>query len=536
MKKAISLALALLMMLTVLSACGGGGGEQSPAPSNPVNEQSSDPNTFVEADSETLAEKKTEDGYLVVGVTVASVGFDPTADQNYYGIPYVYDSLFTYDNDGNIVPLLAKEWEWVDDTHLKITINDATFSSGNPITSEDVLYSMNRYIEKGSRWSTYFASVDFDSCEIVDDKTFIIAYKQVTGCAMSYLATRHTSVLEKSYMESAGDDALWSNFPCSGPYVCVENVSGSHFLLERRDDYWGELPEPEYIKVVFYSETTTLMVDYENGALDVAIGITDNDVVRIQNGEVDHTNLVTKSYFNQFALCLPEYVEEFDDIRVRQAISLALDSDTIAEVVFGNLWMPSTSTMPSDVKYHVDLGRHEYDPERAMALLEEAGYQPGDLNFRMVVVNFPHITKMAEMIKAYLDVVGISLTIEPYAQPVAVSYFQACDTDMTINNNAEGVISADAEQWFETRKSTSTNGSMRLSSEELNQYLDEGLYSLDEETRAEAYKNAQIWMDENYRNISICDGVMAYVYKDYIASCDCYTPMQMNWRTVTFAE
>lgn len=543
MKKAISLILALAMVLS-LAACGSSGGGNSQTPSDSSNPPETSAPTYnvteevkVTANSETLAEKKTEDGWLVVGVTTASVGFDPTSDQNYYGIPYVYDSLFTYDDDGNIVPLLAKEYEWVDDLHLKITLQDnATFSNGDPITSEDAIYSIQRYFTKGSRWNTYFTSIDFDNTEIVDDKTFILAYTDVTGCAMSYLATRHTSVLDKDYLESAGEDALWDNFPASGPYVCTENVSGSHFILERRDDYWGDLPAAKYIKVVFYSETTTLMVDYENGAIDLAIGITDNDVTRVKNGEVDHTNLTIKGYYNQFSLCLPEYMEIFDDIRIRQAISLAIDSDTVAETVFGSLQQPSTSTLPADVAFQTEIGRHEYDPEKALSLLEEAGVKPGDITLRMVVVNFPHLVDMAEAIQAYLESVGITLTIEPYAQPVAVSYFQACDTDMVLNNNAEGVISGDPDQWYNTTKSNSTNGSVRITDEDYNSYLNAGLYTQDESVRAEAYANAQQWMADNYRMISICDGLMAYVYKDYISYCDCYTPMQMDFRTLTFAE
>lgn len=540
MKKAISMILALATILS-LAACGNQNSQASNSPNNspdsanPSYDVNSD--TKVTATEDTVAEKKTEDGWLVVGVTTASVGFDPTSDQNYYGIPYVYDSLFTYDDDGNIVPLLAKEYEWIDDLHLKITLQDnATFSNGDPVTAEDAVYSIQRYFTKGSRWNTYFTSIDFDNTEIVDEKTFILAYSEVTGCAMSYLATRHTSVLNKEYVENAGEDALWDNFPASGPYVCIENVSGSHFTLERRDDYWGNLPEAEYIKVVFYSETTTLMVDYENGAIDLAIGITDNDVARIKNGEVAHTNLTIMGYYNQFSLCLPEYMEIFDDIRIRQAISLAIDSDTIAEAVFGSLQQPSTSTVPADVAYQTEIARHEFDPEKAQALLDDAGVKPGDINLRMVVVNFPHLVDMAEAIQAYLEAVGITLTIEPYAQPVAVSYFQACDTDMVLNNNAEGVISGDPDQWYNTTKSNSTNGSVRITDEDYNSYLNAGLYTQDETVRAEAYASAQQWMADNYRMISICDALMAYVYKDYITYCDCYTPMQMNFRTLTFAD
>lgn len=537
-KRILALLLTAAMAAGLLAGCGGTPSQSgAPGTDAPGNSFSVDDKTVIEAGSETIADKLTDDGWLVMGVNAASVGFDPTTDQNYYGIPLVYDSLFTYDNDGEIVGLLAKEWEWIDDTHLQITLQpDATFSNGDPVTSEDALYSLERYFTEGSRWSTYFTSIDFESSQIVDDKTFIIAYSEVCGPALQYLAIRHSSVLNKAYCESSGDDAFWDGFPCSGAYTCLENVSGSYATFQRRDDYWGAQPQAEFIKIIYYTETTTMMVDYENGSLDLVIGITDNDVNRIQNGEVDHTNLVVMGYFNQYSLSLPEYNPVFDDIRVRQAIAHAIDAEAVAMAAFGTLYQTSTSTLPADIPFHIDVGQYEYDPELAKQLLEEAGYSAGDLSFRMIVVNFPYLVSMAEAIQAYLEAVGITMTVEPYAQPVAVGYIQEGQSDVVINNNAEGVISADADQWYNTTKSNSTNASVMISDETYNSYLQTGISTLDQEVRQEAYENAQQWMYDNCRMIPICDGLKAYAYKDYITNADCYTPITLNLREVTFAS
>ena len=543
MKRIIAIVLACLMLFA-LCACGGGsrtsgtgkapGADTASAEDTGVNINEA---AVVEAEEEDVDEKKTEDGWLVIGVTTSSAGFDPTVDLNYYGIPLVYDSLFTYDTDGNVQGLLAESWEWTDDTHLTIhMVEDATFSDGNPVTAEDALYSMSRYSEKGSRWSTYLSAIDFENSEAVDDYTLVLAFSGATGPALHYLATRHSSVLEKSYVESMDDDGLWQDFPCSGAYICTENVSGASATFQRRDDYWGAKPEAEFIKIIFYTENTTMMIDYENGAIDMAINIADKDVARVQAGDVEHTNLVISGYYNQFEISFPEYTELFDDIRVREAFAYAIDADAIAEAAFGSLFSSATSTLPADIRFHTDIGKYEYDPQRAIELLEEAGYSAGDINLRMVVISFPQHIALAEALQAYLEAVGVNLSIESYAQPVAVSYFQTGDTDLVLNNNAEGALSADPDQWYDTWKSTSTNATMRRSDETFNEYLAAGAASMDDDERAEAYKEAQQWLYDNYCVIPICDGLQAYIYKDYISSAECLTPVAFSFRDIEFAK
>ena len=177
--------------------------------------------------------------------------------------------------------LLAESYKWLDDTTLEIHLNPAArFSNGDPVTPEDVLWSMQYYIESGSNLSTYYTNYDYDNCEIVDDTTFILKYFEPYGPAINYLTLM--KVQNKSYYEEFGEDAYWDS-PCgSGPYEVVENVSGSHTTYRLREDYWNPdmMPEVKEFVVKSYPEKSTMYIDFENGDLDIAWNIDDSDAQR----------------------------------------------------------------------------------------------------------------------------------------------------------------------------------------------------------------------------------------------------------------
>ena len=154
-----------------------------------------------------------------------------------------------------------------------------------------------------------------------------------------------------------------------------------------------------------------MMVDYENGSLDLVIGITDNDVNRIQNGEVDHTNLVVMGYFNQYSLSLPEYNPVFDDIRVRQAIAHAIDAEAVAMAAFGTLYQTSTSTLPADIPFHIDVGQYEYDPELAKEYLAKSNYN-GETLVLLSRSDIEYADSIMTAMADYLNQIGIKTQVD----------------------------------------------------------------------------------------------------------------------------
>lgn len=511
---------ALLLVVTLLAGCGSGGGS-TPTPAGAPATETPAAETQGAIGGGTNEEggfvRQTEEGTLTLGTPNATEGFDPASDNNGIGMSLVYETLFVYNPDTETLePQLAESYEYLDDTTLQINLRkDATFSNGDPFTAEDVLFSLYRFIDVASNLSTYVDVYDYDNCEIVDDHTLILKYYEPYGPGVNYLSGQF-KMLNKEYVESTDADAFWDAPVGTGPYAVVENVSGSHTTYALRDDYWGEAPEAKTITVRNYSESSTMFIDFENGELDLVIEVGTNDVNRLLADEVADCTYKIQSIRDVYMLCLSEYVEYFQDVRVRQAIAHALNVEEIADVALDSLALEATSVLPEGVAFKIDLDGYEYNPELSKELLAEAGY-PDGFELNMVITQDPVSPIMAEAIQFYLEQVGIKLNIQAYDFPTAIPMFMAGETDMCLKNAMGGATLGEPDQILDTLKASSTNAAIRISDPEMDGYLMNGLYTIDEDARRENYENAQKWVYENVTNIPICEAAKCFAYRNYLS-------------------
>ena len=538
------LLLVIAMLFGILTGCGQGqtaSEAQASTPDGSVDAESQgkieEPDVAYKTTNEKTFERQTAEGTFTVGTTYSTENYDPRTSSYTLGLQVVYDSLFVRNpSTQEIEGLLAEKWEYQDDTHLYIKIVDnATFSNGDPITADDVLYSLKLMHDESPRYATYFEHYLFDECYTISDTELVLVTDAAYGPSLAYLATRYASIVCQDFIENGTEEDMWSNPVVSGPYVVTENVSGSHSSYRLRDDYWGDTTGmPETITIKNYSEATTMFIDYENGALDAAFSISTNDAQRVMDGEVSNTNLIIAPASDVKALAMPEYVEAFDDIRVRQAIAHAIDADACAEVGLGIIQKSAHSTVPSNLDYYVDVGQYKYDPELSRQLLAEAGYSDGDIVLDLVVVNLETNVRFAEAVQAYLSNVGITVNVLSYDMTTAITHFQNNDTDLVLN--AVGATTLDPDQMYSTTKITSDNGTVRITDDTFNAFLDAGCTTVDVKERAEAYANAQQWMYDNYRQVPICEVYSAYVYRDYISAMPVIDPDSPSLRFVEFAS
>ena len=535
MKKIIALLLALVMVFA-LAACGNNEKpvetQQQPTETQqqPAGSEGDDHGVVVGPTGEGTYERKTAEGTLTVGLTGTNEGFDIAVSLNGTGISLVYDTILTKDPyTGEIYSRIAESWEYTDPCTLVIKFKEGiTFSNGDVLTAEDALYSLHRMILANSRWSTFVDAFNFEK-STADGLTLTLVTDAPYGPGLNYLTTRYASVTNKKYIESCTDEDLWDKPVGTGPYVVVENVAGSHCTYKLRDDYWGkdEYPTPATdITLKYYAEQSSMMLDYENGVLDMAFDLSVSDSTRAINGEVEHSNVVLAPVYDTYSISMPEYVEAFDDIRVRQAIAYAIDSKSICEAAMGVLGVHATSTLPTGVDYKIDVGAYEYNPEKAKALLEEAGIKPGDLNFEFVVVNNSTNNSIAEWVEFYLGEVGINCHITSADLPTAIPLFMAGETDLVINSM--GASAQDPDQQYDTVKASSTNATVRITDPEMDGYLMTGRDSVDPEVRRQNYEAAQKWLYDSYREVPICDVYECYIYRDYISDFACISAAAPN--------
>ena len=527
MKKIIALLLALTMVLG-LCACGGDTAEAAPAQSGateasaeaaaPAQDAAPAVEGEAEAEAEPVpAEDSPEPETLTVGTMDTTDTFDPCAASSCrIGMMMVYDTILqlNYDNQ-EILPCIASEWEWVDDTTLKLTIReDAVFSNGEPVTPEDVLYSLSRFVFENNTFDPGFDNIDFDASTIEGNILTLKLLEIDADFLFNLTNDQWASVVCKSYVE-ANPEAWWDAPVGSGPYICLENQEGSHSSYELRDSYWGEMPDAEKVVIRHYSEATTMIADFENGALDVALNVDELDYLAALDGAYGE-DVQSKLYpaYDVLSIQFPEYNPLFDDVRVRQAIAMSIDYAAFTNAVYGSLGTVADSFLIPNMQYYTSVGTPEYNPEKAKELLKEAGVE--NLEMKLVIPSMPSNDKAAVILQSFLADVGITLNVESYDFATAIPILMANGTDISIGGTGGGTYLASL--LLDTISQYTTNGAARITDEEFNSHLDAALVTLDPEVRAQEYAAAQQWLRENYRSIPVASSNAANLYHGRVSN------------------
>lgn len=529
LSKILALLLAIVMLAVLFVGCGS---EQEESAEEVAPAVESTKETAEEDEEETA---KSTDHELRVGTLQAANTFDPLNSELDIAIDLVYDTILKRDPDTyEVVPNIASEWNWDDDTTLRLTIrDDVYFSNGEKLTPEDVLYTLWRTVNVNDQYtaSMSYSDINWDESK-VDGQDVIVKYDRINAVAVDDLTRRFTAVLCESYVESTDAEAFWDAPVGSGAYTLVENVDGSHSSYVRNDDYWDELPEAKEITITYYGEASTMYIDLETGAIDMAINLASNDADRLVNGEAEGIEYLMVPTYDMIFVGLPEYVEAYEDIRVRQAIAYGLDVPAITKALYGNLAEPATSTLISGLPYHEDLGYYEYNTEKAKELLSEAGYAEGDLTFRLIAPQTPANQKLGEILQAYMADIGINISVEIYEFPVAIPMLM--NNECEFGANALNGTMADAADIYSQHAITCTNGVTASSDEMLNGLIEEGLSTRDEQARQEIYSEIQQWDYDNCRWIPLCYPTGCIGYSDAIDRLPAYNYLAPYLRFVTF--
>lgn len=542
MSKSIALLLALVMVFSVLAACASNEDTKQSEEAT-VNDQktgtTSEPAVnFDEGEVQTVTTsegsfvRKTEEGTLTVGGNIAIASFDPTGASAPYTTLILQPLVRRDPATGEMVGCLAESWEWSDD-YLTCTfhLRDAYFTNGEPVTSEDVYYCLNFLANSTSSMSAYFTSVDFESSSCPDEKTFVLQMKEVYSLMEYRLAD--TYIYSKSWAETATPEDWWSAPVCSGPYVVVEHVDGSHCKMVANENYWGGEQEAHTVTYRYYSESAAEFIAYQTGEIDIAMNILAADAERITAGEVDDTTLKISSAYDFKILALCEYVEALQNENVRKAIAHAIDRQACADAAFGILGTAMDSNLNDSCAFYRSTGTYEYDPELARQLLADAGYEDGDITLRMVIVNTNTDQLLAEAVQAQLADIGITVTIEAYVPPTAIPMLRNGEADITLTGTGGNAF--DAATVFDKISVNGTDMSTIVHDDALQELIVTGASTMDPEIRANAYAQAQQIMFDKCYSVPIVNINGAYCYRTYIAEFVSMTAEKFNLYNFSFA-
>lgn len=513
MKKTIALILALALVFCMLAGCGDKG--ETPVDTNsPVVSDSNTPS--VPDPGKTGI---SDESLIIVGEGEFSALLPQylETNPNARGNNLIWDTLVHYNTEtGEILPGIATDWEWIDNTHIRFTLREGiTFSDGSPLTAADVLYSFEQ--GKNYNLSGYYNGVfDTDNFVIENDYSIVFALYIPYPQLLDILGCTHYAIICKSAIEAAGGMESAVRTPVSsGKYYLIEWADGQYCKFQRFDDYWDQddLPYYKYITYLFSGDAAARLMALQSGEAQFCVS---NTVAQIPTMDSDsNIEYVIKQQNNLSAVWLNcAESEAMKDARVREAICLALDASAFNAVANNNLATETDACFPlsSPLYYSPANNYREVNLDRAKELLAEAGYPNGEgLTLNLLCSNNRTNT---EVLQAMLLKLGINAVVNQVEQATYLTMLRNGEYDINIGmadtwdpvallNRIDGRVSAATAQ-----------GGSRYQDEDLYELIDKAKHELDESARKEIYAEIQQFVCDNY----ICYPLYNYIRVDSYAS------------------
>lgn len=341
------------------------------------------------------------------------------------------ETLARYDEAGVLVPHLAKSFELDADT-LTLTIHlreNVKFHDGTICDAEAVKWNFEEFKASGRSEIN-----DIERIEVVDPLTVVCHLSRWNNAIADAALFTAGRIISPTFVKTNGKDAAYGHPVGTGPFKFVEWQRDVKVVYERFEDYRIEgLPYLDGIEVVFLPDSSTMISAMRRGEID-AIGSVDGAVVDAMTADGLSSigrPLTSGTFMIGLMPTSNDPTLPFYDIRVRQAVSHAIDAEAIAEMnsdqgwAYTNQWVP-----PGAWSYNEETKGYPYDVERAKQLLAEAGY-PNGFSCKGYVNEGD--VKLMEITQTYLKQVGIDMEIIPIGG--------AKENEMTgINGTWDGIM------------------------------------------------------------------------------------------------
>jgi len=394
------------------------------------------------AETETSSEStESSEGEKILNVAITSVAdvpFDPAQVPlpSYEQIQPLNDTLLHIDSDGNYTEGLADKWEYNDDfSSFTLHLRDGlTFHNGDPVTAEDVKFSLEYYGSEESNQADkfYFSSI-FESIEVSDDQTVVVNFKE-PFTEFEYLISEGGTgggvVIPKKYFEEVGEEGFNKAPVGAGAFKFVSFTPGEKIEYEAFDEYWAGRAKIDRLILNQVSEENTLIAGLQTGEYDWAnVGNDSVSILEASNIKVDKIDysstlgaFISGAYDGDK---LPTQNE-----KVREALYTSIDRAGLVDFVFnGNATAADVwGVFPFTNGYNGQAEAIPYDEAAAVELLKEADY-PNAFADPVVKLYFteakPYNKAVAQTLQSYWEKIGVQVELVTVDAVTLSGYYKA---------------------------------------------------------------------------------------------------------------
>lgn len=454
--------------------------------------------TKAETDSSrtTTAEAKNEKVRtdIVIGKPSDVVNPDPYEQNDVASaaaIRMMYDSLLVRECEtGEIKPALAEKWEVISDTEYKFYIRKGVkFHTGEELTVQDVKFSLDR-ARQSARVKIF---VDAISEVTTDESTNTVTVKTAYPYAplLGNLAATQIAILsEKHFNDLKAQGKEYKDSPVgTGPMKFKSWVPNDNFLVVRNDEYWGEKAVATSVKLRVIPEESSRTIALQTGEVDMLDAVPAIDIERVKSDE--KFNCVTQPSPGIHFVSWNMTKKPYDDVRIRQAMSYAVDKQEIIDVVCEGKAVPVNTLFSSLVDgYDKDLNLYEKNVEKAKALMIEAGY-PNGFEAK-IALNSDERSRIAQVLQSQFEPLGIKLEIELMEWGAYIEHISQKSHEMFIlgwsaSYDPDSTVSA----LFHSKSGGPTGNRQWYSNPKVDELIEKGRSIISWEEREPIYKEIQ---------------------------------------------
>ena len=410
----------------------------------------------------------------------------------------VCNSLIKKDPKSNLVPDLAERWENPDDkTYIFYLKKGVTFHDGSELTAEDVKFTFESILDPDMNSPRAGAFSQLESIEIIDPYTIKFTLKETFS---PFLINMVQGIVPKKTTEAQAEKKFTDQLVGTGPFKLVEWKHDEQLVFEANPDYFEGAPKIKKVVFKIIPDDTVRFLELKQGGVNFIQNALQPDMVPIAK-ETKGLKVITQEsviiYYVGFNMEDPI----MSNVKVRQAIAYAIDRQAIIDhLLKGQASLATGLLSPSNWAYEPDVQTYPYDPEKAQALLDEAGYPDPDGDGPEPRLKIVYKTstnalriRVGEVLQDQLKKVGIEIT-EIQAFEWAKFYEDVKDGNFQMYTlQWVGITEPDIFHSIFHSSMTPPNGRNRgrYSNAKIDELTDKGRLVIDVEERKKIYSEIQ---------------------------------------------
>lgn len=439
-------------------------------------------------------------------------------------IRMLYDPLVGRDTDRNLTPALAVEWESNDDATVWTFLlrDDVTFHDGSPLTSADVVYTLER-IQNPDLGSPITPVLDIiDRVEAPDEQTAVVHLTAPHAEFPILLTSINAHIIPADSGETIGETGIGT-----GPFQLETLDPTGTTRLIANDAYWQGAPGLAAIEVIGIADGTARFQAFQANQIDLLLGVSPQQFAGLDTSDDITTERIPTGAW--YSIEMRTDTPPFDDPRVRKAMRVAVDRQEIIDLVLqGEGTVACDTTVGPDDPYRWD-GECPQDSEQAQELLAEAGY-PDGLDVTFYVSNAgPWMIPLAEVYQQQAAEAGINVTLEQVppdrywteiwgVEPLFMGGYSEAPADITL------ALAYTGDQ---------PENATHFDNAEYEQLLADARAARDADERRELYQQAQQFLFEESGKLVPFHRTELRVSRNAMDGLPPVARFDLNWHTVT---